>query len=150
MKKSIFFPALFALLFANIFVYSCRKDNAVPPAPANEESAAADRGPCGSMTIVNGVGLRFCGPAGLGTGPCTLCGALASGLSVAASPTIVGVGGAGTKFTVTNPTLANINVFFNFNCVSGGGPFTILPGATVVFDIIVDPNGCCNAVVSTC
>ncbi len=58
MKKSIFFPAFFALILANLFVYSCQKENAVTGIPTTnitDNTAVVDRTCCECEFMIESV-----------------------------------------------------------------------------------------------
>jgi len=70
MKKALFYPALVALILANLMVYSCQKENVVTAVPVTTDQEVGDRFvPCSPIYIANGVGLGICNIDN-GTGTC--------------------------------------------------------------------------------
>ena len=145
MKKALFYPALVALILANLIVYSCQKENVVTAVPVTTDQEVGDRAaPCSPINIANGVGLVICGidnGAGSCSNPCN--GAIASSSdNVVASP-------QGFPFlnsnviSLTNTTGAPITCgIFAGTCA--GIVATIPVGSIRVFRVTFNPfTGCC-------
>lgn len=145
MKKAVFYSALVGLILANLFVYSCQKDNAVTAPSATTEVAVVDRSaPCSPINIANGIGLVICGidnGAGSCTNPCNPA-VTAAFDNVGASPQGFAFLNSNV-FSLTNPTSADITAGI-FAGVCTGIVATIPAGGVRIFKVTFNAGtGCC-------
>ncbi|MFN0174685.1 MAG: hypothetical protein ACKVU0_08575 [Saprospiraceae bacterium] len=145
MKKALFYPALVALILANVIVYSCQKEQVVTAVPVTTDQEVGDRfAPCSPLNIAQGNGLVICG---IDNGP-NVCANPCTG-AASTSATVVGNAVAfqfnnSDAITLTNPTGANITCgIFAGTCA--GIVATIKPSEIRVFRITFNPaTGCCE------
>ncbi len=145
MKKALFYPALVALILANVIVYSCQKENVVTAVPVTTDQEVGDRAaPCSPINIAQGAGLIICG---IDNGPMG-CVNPCNGTIASSSAPVVGNAAAfpflqSNVISLTNPTGAPITCGI-FAGVCAGIVATIPAGGVSIFRVTFNPaTGCC-------